>query len=111
MGQLDLFSPAPASTIEPERRSWEDFAEANPRVLAALIRWTEEARARGAGRVGMRSLFERIRWDPAFATDGEPFKINNSWTPTAARMIAQLRPDLAGLFEMRAVRRSKRGAQ
>jgi hypothetical protein len=84
------------------RSSWSDFVAKNPLVLMIFIRWTDEARAAGSTRASTKRWFERLRADLSITvTGGNGWRLDNSWTGDAARMIAELRPDLAGMFEMR----------
>lgn len=109
-GQLALALPPPAPTAarapepepEPARQTWSDFARANPHIVALLVKWTDEARAAGRSRVGMKALFERVRADTSITTaGGNGFKLDNTWTADAARHVAELRPELATMFEFR----------
>lgn len=78
-----------------------EFHRANPRVYQMLVSYTRQAKERGRKRVGMKALFERLRWDVRMRTDGEPFQLNNSFTAHYARLIAEREPDLADMFEFR----------
>jgi hypothetical protein len=83
-------------------QAFEDFHADNPRVYETLVRLAREWVTRtGRHRLGMKSLYERARWDIAIATSDPDFKINNSYTPYYARLIDEQESDLSGLFEFR----------
>lgn len=81
-------------------RAAASFHAENPHVMAQLIEIAREARARGVKRIGIKLLFERLRWLAAVRTDGDKYQINNSYTSWYARRIMQV-DGLAGLFETR----------
>lgn len=87
------------------REAWERFDRENPHIydeLVALARkWTA---ARAGHRLGIGMLFERLRWDLAIKTTGEPLKLNNNFRALYARKIMRQEPDLADLFETRRLR-------
>lgn len=80
------------------------FHEANPHVYTRLV---ELARAwvqrRGPRKLGMKMLFEVLRWEVAMRTTGDDFKLNNNYTSYYARLIMERESDLAGIFETRAL--------
>lgn len=101
---LDAFIlPEPDPTLTLQER-FEQFHAANPWVLTALIALAESAKAHGEKRVGIKALFERLRWSYARATVGDAWRLNNNHTSRYARLIAEQRPDLADLFETRKLR-------
>lgn len=75
--------------------------EANPHVYEALRRFALEAKRAGRERLGMKALYERVRWYTAVESQGEPWKLNNSYTAFYARLLMQNEPELAGFFETR----------
>lgn len=83
---------------------FEAFHAANPWILGALIALIEDARTHGETRVGVKALFERLRWSFNRATVGERWKLNNDYTSRYARLITDTRPDLAAMIETRALR-------
>ena len=83
---------------------FEAFHEANPWVLDAFIKLTEDWVARGRKRVGMKMLAEIVRWEYGRQTKGDEFRLNNSFTSRYSRLLAEKRPDLAPVFETRALR-------
>ena len=101
MADLVIPEPEPEQTIG-ER--FEAFHAANPWVLQALIALAENARAHGETRVGVKALFERLRWSYNRATTGDVWRLNNSYTSRYARLIAEQRPDLAPMIQTRKLR-------
>lgn len=94
--------PEPGTSIE--ENFWA-FHRANPRVYGALVRLAREARSSGAGKLGMKSLFEVLRWERGVSTrDWSGFKLNNNYTSYYARLIMHNEPDLRGVFEIRVLR-------
>lgn len=79
------------------------FHAAHPQVLEALVALAREAKARGRERIGAKALWERARWDLWLDAGGEPYRLNNDFTSRYARLIADTHPELAGLFEFRAL--------
>ena len=63
-----------------------------------------EARRAGKTRVGIKALWERMRWDFFVTNRNDDFKLNNDFTSRYARLIAQNEPDLVGMFEVRRLR-------
>lgn len=81
------------------------FDQANPWVYVALVRLARQLVAKGHNRVGMKMLFEQLRWEwYVTTTDTSGFKLNNSLTAHFARKIMANEPDLADLFETRVLR-------
>jgi len=91
-----------------DRRSHDErFAEFhrnNPQVFAELRRLAREARQTGR-RVGIRCLWEVMRWNLAVRTDrpAHDFKLNDHYHSRYARLLNE-EPDLRGMFELRELR-------
>jgi hypothetical protein len=85
-------------------RDFAAFHAENPHVMTELVRLTREARSRGLRRVGIKMLFEVVRWDHALRTSGAPFRLNNNYTSRYARAIMAAHPDLDGVYEIRELR-------
>lgn len=85
-----------------EAAFWK-FHDNNPDVYDRLVtlarRWRER---RGDEHLGMKMLFELVRWHVAMDPDqpGE-FRLNNNLTSYYARLIMRREPDLAGVFHTR----------
>ena len=80
---------------------FQTFHVQNPNVYAALCRLARQAISKGRTRVGMKMLFEVVRWEVYLSTKDEAFKLNNVFTSRYARLIMDNEPDLAGAFELR----------
>ena len=80
-----------------------EFHAANPHVYAELVRRARAAKARGASKLGMRMLYESLRWDLLISTVRLPCepKLNDWFAPMYSRLVMRREPDLAGLFETR----------
>lgn len=78
------------------------FHEANPLVMRELAVLALRARDRGARRIGIKQLFEVLRWERGMqTTDWSGFDLNNSYTAYYARVLMDWWPELDGLFETR----------
>jgi hypothetical protein len=81
---------------------FEIFHRENPHVYRLL---TDLARrwkiATGGQNLGIRTLWEQLRWQLATATTGVDYKLNDHFTSFYARLIEHQEPDLRGLFELR----------
>ena len=108
MRQLDFFTPiAPTHTPNHARgatleEQFAAFHSANPHVYQALRRLAVQMVRRGHRRIGIKMLFEVLRWQYAMQTiDDSDFKLNNSYTSFYARLLMEREPELAGYFETR----------
>lgn len=90
-----------AATIQ-ER--FEAFHQLNPWVLRALEQLTADYLTRGSKRVGIGMLFEVLRWRYAIATEGDEFRLNNSYRSRYVRLLIEQHPEWAPAFEVRALR-------
>ena len=84
---------------------FEEFDEANPHVYALVVRYALEVLASGKKRIGINTIFERIRWYTDIETRGEPFKIGQNHFPYYARMFMRDYPQHDGFFAIRALGR------
>ncbi|MFI7337106.1 hypothetical protein ACIBUY_04100 [Streptomyces sp. NPDC050085] len=81
----------------------EEFAHfdaAHPWVYAALEHLTAQRLASGARRVGMKALFEALRWQQPRPIPG----LNNNYTSLYARKLIRHHPEWARAFELRRLR-------
>ena len=63
-----------------EQRFWE-FHEANPHVYLELVRLARRAKDHGKKRIGVKMIWEVMRWNLTIETHGDPeFKLNNKTT-------------------------------
>lgn len=84
---------------------FEAFDEANPAVFRMLVELAEQARSSGAKRIGMKCLWEVLRWHIFIATrDVTAFKLNNIYTSRYARKLLAERPEFEGVIEVRELR-------
>jgi hypothetical protein len=85
-----------------DRRFWE-FHNANPRVYDELVRLARRAVERGRRRVGIRMLWEVMRWRLTIDTDDRhsDFKLNDHYHSRYARLIMRREKDLVGVFHLR----------
>lgn len=85
-------------------QDFQRFHAANPQVYDKLVELAETAQHTGH-RIGIKMLWEVMRWDLTVKTQpGPDFKLNNNYTSRYARMIQLRRPDLAAMFETRVLR-------
>lgn len=104
--QLPLFGRASdpcwlsSPTTELEKR-FAEFHQINPHVYGQFERLALDAFERGARRIGVKAIAERIRWDVAVKTLGGEFKINNSLTALYARLLLHRHPKLWALIVTR----------
>jgi hypothetical protein len=92
-------------TLESNQERFNWFHENNPHVyrnLRALALGMR--RQRGKKRVGIKMLYEVLRYQYDIQTAGEEFKLNNNYTAYYARLLMAQEPELAGLFEVREIR-------
>ena len=83
-----------------------DFHTSNPHVYAELVKLAMQAHTIGRRKLGIRMLWERMRWTFAVETvrpEGDP-KLNNDFTSRYARLIMEQVPALAGMFDLRELR-------
>ena len=91
--------PSPGHTL---RQDFETFHATHPEVYRELVTLARQAKARGARKLGVKALFEVVRWNRLMnTTDWAGFKLNNNLTSYYAREIMENEPDLAGIFETR----------
>lgn len=78
------------------------FHERNPVVLAKLVELARYAKSRGK-RVGIRLLWERLRWSLFIEQDPhEDFALNDHFHARYARLIVETYPaEFQGYFEFR----------
>jgi len=85
--------------------AFRQFDADNPQVYRRLVELAREAMRSGRQRIGMRLLFERVRWDMLMQTDStDGFKINNNFAPHYARAIIARHQEFDGFFMLRACR-------
>lgn len=90
--------PSPEATI---REAFLRFHHENPHVYKELVRLSRQLIEHGTRRIGIKMLFEVLRWQHLIRTRGDDFKLNNNYHSYYARMIMAREPDLRGVFELR----------
>lgn len=107
MTQLTLDLP---TLVEPDYapelsliERFQVFHAANPHVADALeslaAQWL-----RHHDRVGIKALFERLRWESGIQTAGDAYRLNNNYTAFYARLLIERRPEWAHCIAVRAQR-------
>lgn len=84
---------------------FDAFVKANPWVVTRLAFMALELVENGRSRIGMKMLFEVLRWELLTSThdDHSDFKLNNSYASRMARLLMERYPKLDGHFETRAL--------
>ena len=102
MNLLDLLPP-PATDLE---SAFQSFHRRNPHVYEQLRDLALLLQSKGHKRIGIKMLFEQLRWLHALqTTDMTGFKLNNNYTAYYSRMLMEREPRLVGFFETREPRR------
>jgi hypothetical protein len=84
-----------------------DFHDRNPDVYDMLVTLCRRAKSRGVTRIGVKRLWEVLRWELSLTRDPqENYDLNNNYTARYSRLIMALEPDLAGIFETRRLRKA-----
>ncbi|MFE7565398.1 hypothetical protein ACFU76_00295 [Streptomyces sp. NPDC057539] len=81
-----------------------DFHAEHPWVYEGLERLAAQWVAAGGGRIGVKALFEHLRWLPPGISDGEPVQLNNNFTSRYARLLRAGHPEWRDVFELRRLR-------
>lgn len=85
--------------------AFRQFHSDNPHVLTELERLTARWFDSGKKAIGVKFLFEIIRWNQSVQTDSvDEFKINNNFAPHYARMMVARNPEWDKRIRMRALR-------
>lgn len=81
------------------------FHARHPEVYAELVRLARQAQAAGRRHIGIRMLWERMRWTFTIEHDvAEDFKLNDHYHSRYVRLICEREPELAGMFSLRELR-------
>lgn len=105
-----LTPPVVIETIDPRpgsiQEAFDAFHRDNYWVYEALRRLALDLVGRGRTKIGMKMLFEVVRWSYQRSTtdDSSPFLINNNFTSRYARLLMDQEPALAGVFDLRALK-------
>lgn len=92
----------PAADRDRITERFYEFHVKHPEVLTEIIRLTEQAANAGQTKTSMKRIFEVMRWSRHIQGEHEDeFKLNNVFTSRYARLIGEIRPDLADMFNTR----------
>lgn len=82
---------------------FENFHAANPQVYQVLHKMTWDLYNKGKRKVGMKMLWEVLRWqvETGEIVTTDDFRLNNVFTSRYARKIASSHPALEKIFEQR----------
>lgn len=101
--ELPFTTVAPSPSLATIQARFEEFHRLNPWVYTKLVSMARSVKAKGHKRIGMKTLFEVLRWrfyeqtfDPA-----SRWHLNNSYTSRYARLIEANELDLQSFFETR----------
>lgn len=94
---LDIEIPAPSGRPATIEEQFHAFDEQHPWIYRRLERLVEERLATGATRIGVKALFEALRWQIPHSVPG----LNNNFTSLYARKLIDGNPGWAHVFELR----------
>ncbi len=98
--ELWFEQPWNAPPISIDAAFW-NFHTNHPEVYKGLVRLAYQAVNAGRERIGIKMLFEVLRWEWIITPDtSEEFKLNNNYTSRYARLIME-EPGLGDVFETR----------
>jgi hypothetical protein len=80
---------------------FQDFHQKNPQVFWDIYSHAQRLRFAGQKKLGMKMIFEVLRYESALQTTGDAFKLNNSYAPYYTRLLQFADPELGALFETR----------
>lgn len=80
---------------------FESFHELNAWVYEALETLTQDWLDRGRTRIGIKMLFEILRWQYGRQTTGSDFKLDNNMTSRYARLLIENHPEWSAVFQTR----------
>ncbi|GAA2656645.1 hypothetical protein GCM10010307_70450 [Streptomyces vastus] len=83
---------------------FEAFHASHPWIFEALEELTAQWVRDGGGQIGIKALFELLRWSSPRLAGGEPFRLNNNYTSRYARLLCARHPEWAGVFQLRSLR-------
>lgn len=78
-----------------------EFHRNNPWVCEELVALARKAKAAGRTKIGIKMLWEVIRWNRFISTVGDDYKLNNNYHSRYARYVMSTNPDLIGIFNLR----------
>jgi hypothetical protein len=84
-------------------KEFEEYHLRHPEVYYHLVRLAREWKTAGRAKLGIATLYERLRWEFHLTNheDDKGYKLSNNHRALYARKIMEHNPDLEGLFELR----------
>lgn len=82
---------------------FKKFHLENPHIWKEFKRRVAQAMRAGVRFYSARVIIEVVRWHFDVETKGNPFKVNNDWSPLYARLFVYNYPRHADFFEFREV--------
>lgn len=97
----DVVIPARNAGAQDPEQQFRAFHEANPEIYRALKARALALYATGARHIGMRMLWEVLRYEHTIKTQGSRWKLNNNLLPYYSRLLRSEVPLLADCIETR----------
>lgn len=85
------------------QEKFQEFHAEHPEVYAHLVRLARTAHQKGRTKLGIKMLYEVVRWNVWLETGTKP-KLSNSYHARYARLIMRQEADLNGIFDLRELR-------
>lgn len=105
LSSLPLFAPRAGEQRSRLETAFWQFHHAHPLVFTTLLRLAREWKADGHGRIGIKTLYERARWEFGVGSAGARYALNNNHTAYYSRLLMTQHPDLRGIFATRSQKR------
>lgn len=83
------------------------FHHAHPEVYAKLVEYALDLKRRGWDHFGISVVWERLRYETMLGhrpDEDQPYRLNDHFRSRFARLIIDQEPELAEVFEVRALR-------
>ena len=99
---LALFPDQNGNMGKLETAFWQ-FHNEHPRVYSLLLLYALQWRKRRGpdAKLGIKALFERVRWEINLKENTDAFKLNNNNTAFYARLLMNRNPYLKDMFSVR----------
>jgi hypothetical protein len=104
---VDYFQPViPGTSGGTIQERFEEFHRLNPWVYQALVALAKEMAGEGHRKIGIRMLYEVVRWKYLTSTTdpSSEFKLNDHYHSRYVRLIVERNPELSEFFETRKLR-------
>jgi hypothetical protein len=83
------------------QEKFEEFHKNNPHIYNEIVRLARQWKKAGKKRLGIKMIFEVLRWNTAIATQSQDFKLSNNYTSRYTRLIEAQESDLVNVFRTR----------